>query len=450
MRTLFCLIFFYSVLFGFIDVNAQIIPNAPAKTIKQKNAPDYGKSFFEKDSIHVIKINFVQCSYWDSLVQYRKAFDSLNVSFYMQSNITVDDRTFYSCGIRFKGESSYEFYPGKKKPFRIKFNKYIKGQEMDGLEELNLNNNFKDPTMMREKIYLDLLNKKGLPAPRATYAKVYLNNKYLGLYLVTENIDQVFLKLRFGESKGNLFQGEPLGTFKSYGDNPTSYYNRFILKNNTKKNDWNDLVKFIKVINDTILSEESYLRKLESAFNLDKCLRTWAINNLIVNIDAYNMFYPHNFFIYHDSTTYKWNWISLDGNYSFAAWNPVMSLPSLLRMSVLVPDSVPFKDGRPLLDNTLRKNSFIRKRYLAIVNDLLQNEFSEQRMSNVIDSLAGRIRIAVYADVNKMYSNKDFDTNINTTIGDPLDPGNFIPGLKSILRDRRKIVVNEIQKTLKQ
>jgi hypothetical protein len=49
-----------------------------------------------------------------------------------------------------------------------------------------------------------------------------------------------------------------------------------------------------------------------------------------------------------------------------------------------------------------------------------------------------------------MYSNKDFDTNINNTIGDPLDPGNFIPGLKSILRDRRKIVINEIQKTLKQ
>jgi hypothetical protein len=162
------------------------------------------------------------------------------------------------------------------------------------------------------------------------------------------------------------------------------------------------------------------------------------------------MFYPHNFFVYHDSTTYKWNWISLDGNYAFAAWNPVMPLPALLHMSILVPDSVPFKDVRPLLDNTLRKNSYIRKRYLAIVNDLLQNEFSEQRMSNVIDSLAGRIRIAVYADVNKMYSNKDFDTNINNTIGDPLDPGNFIPGLKSILRDRRKIVINEIQKTLKQ
>ena len=449
MKLLFRIFFFILLFFCLPLADAQIIPNVPLKTIKQKDGLDFGKKFFEKDSIHIIKINFVQCNYWDSLIEYRKTFDSLNISYYMQSNIVIDDHTYYSCGIRFKGESSYEFYPGKKKPFRIKFNKFIKSQDMDGLEELNLNNNFKDPTMIREKIYLDLLNKKGLPAPRATYAKVYLNNKYLGLYLVTENIDPAFLKSRFGESKGNLFQGEPLGTFKYYGDDPTNYYNRFILKNNSKKNDWNDLVKFIKVINDTTLSDENYLRKLESTFNLDKCLRTWAINNLIANIDAYNMFYPHNFFIYHDSTTYKWNWISLDGNYAFAAWNPVMSTPSLIRMSVLAPDSVPFKDVRPLLDNTIRKNSLIRKRYLAIVNDLLQNEFKEERMSNIIDSLAGRIRIAVYADANKMYSNKDFDTNINTTIGDPLDPGNFIPGLKSILRDRRKFLLNEIQQLMK-
>jgi hypothetical protein len=45
-----------------------------------------------------------------------------------------------------------------------------------------------------------------------------------------------------------------------------------------------------------------------------------------------------------------------------------------------------------------------------------------------------------------MYSNTDFDTNINTTVGDPLDPGNFIPGLnllsmqeENLLRNRLKI-----------
>jgi len=88
------------------------------KPVKQKG---YGKNFFDKDSIHIIRITFIQCNYWDSLVYYRKIFDSLNVSNFMQASVMVDDKVYHSCGIRFKGESSYEFYPGKKKPFRIKF-----------------------------------------------------------------------------------------------------------------------------------------------------------------------------------------------------------------------------------------------------------------------------------------------------------------------------------------
>jgi spore coat protein H len=420
------------------------------KKTNSKNVDDSGKSFFEKDSIHVIRINFIQCNYWDSLTYYRKLSDSLNFQTYLQAIVSVDGKKFYSAGVRFKGESSYEFYPGKKKPFRIKFNKYIKGQNLNGLEELNLNNNFKDPTMIREKIYLDLMNKQGLPAPRATFAKLYINDKYWGLYLVTDNIDQVFLETRFNDSKGNLFQGEPLATFDYFGNEQSKYHGKWSLKNNNTKNDWSDLIKFIRLVNDSTINGEEYMKRLESSFNLDKCLRAWAVNNLIGNIDAYNMFYPHNFFLYHDSVTFKWHWISLDGNYAFAAWNPVMSLPSLLKMSVMVPDSAPYKDPRPLLDHTLRTNRYIRKRYVAIVNELLRTEFNEEKLNHAIDSISMRIRIAVYADVNKMYSNKDFDTNVNATIGDPLDPGNFIPGLKSFLSERRKYIEAELQQISKQ
>ena len=442
-------LFIFLTIGSFAQPANQNFTSSPIKEGKKKSS-DFGKSFFEKDSIHVIKINFIQCNFWDSLIYYRKISDSLDVSNYMQATVMIDNKRYYACGIKFKGESSYEFYPGKKKPFRIKFNKFVKNQDMDGLEEINLNNNFKDPTMIREKMYLDLLNKQGLPAPRATYAKVYINEKYWGLYLLTDNIDHVFLETRFNDSRGNLYQGEPLATFTYLGNEQSKYFNKYVLKNNLKKNDWSDLVKFIKLINDTVLSADDYLRKLESSFNLDKCLRAWAINNLIGNIDAYNMFYPHNFFLYHDSTTMKWHWISLDGNYAFAAWNPVMSLPSLLKISIMVPDSVPYKDPRPLLDKTLRSNRAIRKRYIAIVNELLRTEFNETKINHTIDSITLRIRIAIYADVNKMYSNKDFDTNVNTTLGDPLDPGNFIPGLKSYIIDRRKYIDAELQQLSKQ
>lgn len=427
-------------LFALVNSFAQTTSDA-----KKSDKKDYGKSFFEKDSIHVIRINFTQCNYWDSLTYYKRLLDSMEVSNYLQATVIIDNKKFYSSGVRFKGESSFDFYPGKKKPFRIKFNKFIKGQDFKGLEELNLTNNFKDPSMMREKIYLDIMNKEGLPAPRATYAKVYINDKYWGLYLVNESIDKVFLETRFNSSSGNLFQGEPQANFVYIGNEPMKYWNRYVLKNNLKKNDWTDLVKFIRLINDSTISQEEFVRKLETTFNLDKCLRAWAINNIIGNIDAYNMFYPHNFFIYNDSASGKWQWISLDGNYAFAAWNPVMPLHQLENLDILVPDSVPYKEHRPLLEKTLGENKTIQKRYLSIMNEMLRKYFNEEKLDQEIDSIALRIRVSVYADINKMYSNTDFDTNINTTVGDPLDPGNFIPGLKSFINARRKSVEKQIE-----
>lgn len=423
--------------------------NGQVKTATTKvSKKDFGKSFFAKDSIHSIRISFSECNYWDSLGIYRKWQDSLETPFYMQAAITIDGKTLYSCGVRFKGESSYQFHPGRKKPFRIKFNRFVKGQDFNGLEEINLNNNFKDPTMIREKIYLDLMHKYNLPAPRATYAKVYLNDKYLGLYLVTDNIDDIFLKQRFNDSRGNLFQGEPLANLVYYGNDPNKYYQKYILRNNRTKNDWSDLIKLIKTINDSTLNESEYMKRLDSNIDLDQMLRSWAINNLLGNIDAYNMFYPHNYFLYHDSLTFRWYWISLDGNYAFAAWNPIMNFPQLTRMSVLTPDTIPYTGSRPLLEKTLMKNKMIRKRYLNIVSDLLVNDLQPEKITHTIDSLSLRIRVSVYADVNKMYSNTDFDTNLESTIGDPLDPGNFVPGLKSYITERYRFATEELMRLL--
>ncbi len=434
------------ILILFFQLSALCVCGQGTANISPTKRPkDFGKAFFEKDSIHTIKISFTQCNYWDSLTYYKNIQDSLDIATYMQATVVIDGKKFYSCGVRFKGESSYDFYPGKKKPFRIKFDKFIKKQDFFGLEDLNLTNNFKDPTMIREKIYLDMLNRHGLPAPRATFAKLYINDKYWGLYQVNENIDDVFLETRFKEKSGNLFQGDPVANFVYLGNDQSKYYMRYGLKNNEAKNDWSDLVRLIKQINDTILKEEEYAQRINNLIDLDACLKSWAINNLIGNIDAYNMFYPHNFFIYHDSASTKWKWISLDGNYSFAAWNPIMNYPQLTRMSVMIPDSTPYNDARPLLERTLGSNLIIQRHYIKIVKELFYNDFQPERMNQIIDSLSLRIRVAVYADSNKMYSNTDFDTNINSTIGDPLDPGNFIPGLKSFLSDRRRHIEAQLE-----
>ena len=67
-------------------------------------------------------------------------------------------------------------------------------------------------------------------------------------------------------------------------------------------------------------------------------------------------------------------------------------------------------------------------------------------LENEIDDLVMRIRRSVYYDTYKMYSNEDFETNINESIGNVRDAGAFIPGLKSFLDKRIDFLNKELKK----
>jgi len=118
-------------------------------------------------------------------------------------------------------------------------------------------------------------------------------------------------------------------------------------------------------------------------------------------------------------------------------------------MNVLIPDSVPYRDARPLLGRTLGRNKAIQRQYLLYLRELLNTDFMPENINRMVDSLSAKIRLGVYADSNKMYSNTDFDSNLSATIGDPTDPGNFIPGLKSYISDRRKYILEQLDVMLK-
>ena len=167
-----------------------------------------GDATFQSPIVHDINIVFSQPSFWDSLVSHKLYADSLSLSTLpIMADVTMDGTPINSIGICLKGNSSMN-YPGQKKSIKISFNEYISGQNYDGLHSIHLNNNFLDPTYMREKLMLDFLNVKGLEAPRCTYAKVSFNGNYIGLYKMIESIDKVFLNSHYNNNYGNLFKGD--------------------------------------------------------------------------------------------------------------------------------------------------------------------------------------------------------------------------------------------------
>ncbi|MBI1924166.1 tetratricopeptide repeat protein, partial [Candidatus Poribacteria bacterium] len=61
--------------------------------------------------------------------------------------------------------------------------------------------------------------------------------EYLGLYVVVEQVDSVFLQDRFGNSDGLLIKGEILNDLEYRGDNWEKYAHDYELKSNEKTSD---------------------------------------------------------------------------------------------------------------------------------------------------------------------------------------------------------------------
>lgn len=408
------------------------------------NAQIEGDVLFGTDQVAKIELTFHQTNFFDSLV------DNYSTSTYMKADLVITDNsgiTSYSdVGVRLKGNSTYN-HPNNKKSFKIDFNKYVTGQNYDGLKKLNFNNNFKDPSMLREKIFFDLCKEVGVAAPRANFANVYFNGELWGVYTVVEQIDDQFLDWKIGDDDGNLFKagdnfgnGGPgggttgaEGDLVDYGFSQTAYTDRYELKTNEISNNWTDLIDFINFVNNS--SDAEFEATLSDRFELDEFLYSLALDNLFSNLDSY-IGSARNWYLYHNETTNKWHWIKWDANEAFGSYangQNVINLP------------LNYVEGdRPLVERIFA-SPLLTEDYEAHVCTLLSNYFRSDSLDPKIDEYYNLIQSDVYADTKKMYSNANFDQIINSNItsgGGPM--GGTTYGLKPFISSRINYLNNQI------
>ncbi len=374
-------------------------------------------------------MNFSQVSYWDSLVSY------FSTDTYMQADIVFNGNLISAVGVKFKGNSSYN-NQSRKKSFKIELNEFVAGQELNGLKKFNLNNGFKDPSFLREKIACDFYNDQGLKAPRCTFAKVYLNGVYWGLYNFIEEVDtKQFLNKHFSCHDGNMFKGDPNGDLRYISNQASSYYPKYELHTNETINDWSDLVELITKINN---SGSAFQDSIESILNTQTFIDQWCALNLFVNLDSY-LGSGHNYFIYHDTNLDKFEWVAWDLNESFGTFRMNLSAASLQNLSLFfVPTPT---NSRPLINNMLSNSSY-HQLLIDKACEWLQFDFSNAAIDGKIDSIANVIRPFVYADTNKFYTNQNFETNLTSDVA--VQGGGMIFGLKSFILQRRNSLMAEI------
>ena len=79
--------------------------------------------------------------------------------------------------------------------------------KFDGRRKLNLVSEYRDSTMMVEKLGYDLLAAMGVPAPEAKYVRLVINGVYQGVYLDLERVDKNFLDNHgFADDDGTIYR----------------------------------------------------------------------------------------------------------------------------------------------------------------------------------------------------------------------------------------------------
>ena len=189
------------------------------------------------------------------------------------------------------------------------------------------------------------------------------------------------------------------------------------------------LIELIDFINNS--SDIEFETELQNHLDLGPFLSSAALDNIFSNLDSYTQS-ARNYYIYHNLGMGKWQWIKWDANEAFGSYGFFGGAnPSTLNIDY-------HSENRPLLERIF-SNANLMNQYTSEVCLLINTVFNPEYLNPIIDDLKALIQDEVYADNNKMFSNNDFDQNIENDLGGGGPgggPGGPIQGLKSFVQER--------------
>ncbi len=400
-------------------------------------AQNAGDALFSGIQIHTVHLRFSIPDWYDSLAFYYDEGDEQYIPVQLEANGTI----YNNIGVRFKGNSSYS-YPGTKKSLRLEFDAFGGDERWDGEKDIHLNNMWGDPTFMREKLHTDFCRSAGIHAPRANYARVYINDEYWGFYSMVEHVDKRFTKTHYGDNNGDMFKAvdafggggssQKFSDFRWRGATESLYYDYYEMKTDGSTTAWPKLVALIDVINN-----QSDAASLEATMNIASFEQAVAADILLGNLDSY-IGGGRNFYLYFNPKTSKAEWIVWDTGLSFGAYSIGTS-----RVETMSVTYVNFPSSRPLASRMYNGTTF-HSDYLHTLCRLVNEHFIPERMNAHIDSIAIIIRSSINEDSRKMYTMTQFETNISTDINAQGGGGTRKPGLKSYITQRRASVLSQL------
>jgi uncharacterized protein (TIGR03437 family) len=244
----------------------------------------------------------------------------------LQQNYLLD--TYYPATLTWNGTTQIigirSHGSGSRSPIKpnldLKFDEYVKKQTLLGESTIVAKAGNQDPSLMHESISFQMFRMMGLPAPRLSHARLYLNGSFFGLYLLEEHDDETYVQRDLGESTGYLYEWKPVAyfNFDDLGD-PSLYAPFLELKTNQATPNLQTFANFMQVVNDPSLSDADYITSISRYINPKLFLAHAATENVLAELDG--MFGGvdgiNNFFLYQYNHTSLYQVLTWDKDLTF-------------------------------------------------------------------------------------------------------------------------------------
>ncbi len=297
----------------------------------------------------------------------------------------------------------------KKLSMKLKFSEYDDSERFYGLKRLNFQSMESDLTNMHDVLGHALFREAGVPAPRATYAKLVVNGEPLGLFALVEQIDGMFTRSRFHDEdggRGNLYKEVwPI----HFSPEP---YLEALRTNREEDPSVDKMIRFARALDQA--TDETFLSVLESWTDVDVLMRYLAVDRLIDNWDGIVAWYcifgscwNHNYYWYEDTARDRMWLIPWDFDGAFQAPSPIRTFFQMPDWDE-TPEScepIPVFLGIPGMppacdDFTRRLSTVTWDLYAKATRELLDGPFRVDALHERIDKLADLIAEAVADDPN--------------------------------------------------
>ncbi|MFM6946300.1 MAG: CotH kinase family protein [Flavobacteriales bacterium] len=401
----------------------------PWSSFAQLPQPNYNLAFLQDEVASVfvnIDLDSLNLLLGDSLFSGHEFMAEIS---YQSSFGTV----FYdSIGFRARGNTSLS---SQKKSFKIDFNRFVSGQKFQGLEELNLNGEHNDVSIMRSFLAQHLLRSAGLAAARTSYVKLYVNNEYKGLYINVEHLDDEFLDLRFPtEANGNLWKCFYGADLTWWGANPSSYHTVYELKTNKDSANYTALLNFINVLNN--VPSAYFPCAIQEVFDVELFLRNIALEILMGQWDGY-AYNKNNYYLYQREGDGKLVYLSydLDNTFGIDWFNINWALRNIYSWS-------PGNQARPLYTK-LMAVPYFKDRFTFHMLDILDSIWIVSDLQVLLEQKQQLIAPAAllddYKGLDYGFSDQDFLNALQQTWG-----AHVKSGIVPYLQNRKQSAISQL------